>query len=49
MITWMLYMIFVPTTAAELCTWAWCGFWFDGFVIGKIFQIIEKVLDNRRK
>ena len=49
MITWMLYMVFTPITTAEICTWAWCGVMFDGFIIGQIFQIIEKVLDNHRK
>ena len=54
MITWILYMVFTPITIAEICTWAWwCGIllgsFIIGFIIGQIFQIIEKVLDNHRK
>lgn len=49
MITWILYIILTPTTTIELYTWIWCGVWFDGFIIGQIFQIIEKALDNHRK
>lgn len=49
MITWILYMILAPTTTVELYTWAWCGVMFDAMICGKIFQIVEKTLDNRRK
>ena len=49
MITWLLFTFMTPIGDANIYSCAWCGIMLDAIVFGKIYQIIEKVIDKRHK
>ena len=49
MITWLLFTILAPVGDANIYSCAWCGVMIDAAICGKIYQIIEKAIDKRRK
>ena len=49
MITWLIFTLLAPVGTFNIYTCAWCGVLADAFLIGQIYQKIEKVIDKRRK